>query len=328
MISRHLSALLILGAASWSAAAAEGTRHSLYAPEPRLLAESALSTDAAPSIEQEYVWFGDRPVAQFDDAAGTLRWTFADHLKTPVLQTTSTGTIAWRAEAEPYGALHVVRAGPAVRQPLRFPGQEQDEASSGLSYNVNRWYRAAQGRYTQPDPIGLGASLNLFDYAAQNPATWSDPLGLMKVDSSCFADGMCGGCGFGLLEAQEQFRNFFRPGWGRSKPKCHQMLVDLAHKYRAPGPWGAITCMEQASNTMTIKCPGDFGADGGPPLNNHIDPAIVWVQDNSCKKRKLPGTLLNTVFHEALHNCGGPPDAGPFAGQYLTYDITDTCLSE
>jgi RHS repeat-associated protein len=328
LIVGRLSPALAIAAISLTAFAAEGTRVSLYTPEERLLAESAVSADATPVIEQEYVWFGDRPVAQFDAAEGTLRWTFVDHLKTPVLQTAANRTIAWRAEAEPYGRIDVLRAGAEVRQPLRFPGQEQDDGAAGLSYNVNRWYRPASGRYTQADPIGLSASLNLFAYAGQNPETYSDPLGLMEVDSSCYNDGQCGGCGFKSKEAAEQFKTFFSPGWGRGKPKCHQMLVDLARSHRGPGPFGAVTCMEQASNTMVIKCSGDFGAFGGPGLTTMIDPGIIWIQEKGCQNRNLPGFLLDVVFHEALHNCGSPADAGPFRGQMLAYEITDTCLNE
>ncbi len=173
--------IILVMASSWSASADEGTRYSLYTPERRLLAESARSTDAAPAMEQEYVWFGNRPVAQFDGAAATLRWTFSDHLATPVLQTAANGTVAWRAEAEPYGSIHVVRDGPAIRQPLGFPGQEREDGSSELTYNIERWYRAKWGRYTQSDPIGLRGGVNLYAYAAGSPTRRVDPQGTVSI---------------------------------------------------------------------------------------------------------------------------------------------------
>jgi uncharacterized protein RhaS with RHS repeats len=48
------------------------------------------------------------------------------------------------------------------------------------SYNIFRWYRAAWGRYTQADPIGLQAGVNLYGYVEGNPINREDPLGLIS----------------------------------------------------------------------------------------------------------------------------------------------------
>jgi YD repeat-containing protein len=111
-------------------------RYSFYSPELQLLAE----TDAtlAPSMAYEYVWFAGRPLAQLDIATSTVHWTFADHLGTPLLQTDASATIDWRAEHEPYGRVHTFRARATRHQPLRFPGQEYDDAVSDREYNVFR----------------------------------------------------------------------------------------------------------------------------------------------------------------------------------------------
>ena len=66
---------------------------------------------------------------------------------------------------------------PGVTFNLRFPGQYFDEESN-LSYNYLRSYQAAQGRYTQGDPIGLEGGLNRFGYGEQNPISFTDALGL------------------------------------------------------------------------------------------------------------------------------------------------------
>jgi hypothetical protein len=56
----------------------------------------------SPSIRHELVWFAGRPVAQL--APGQpLRFTFTDHLGTPIFQTATDTTILWHAEHEPFG---------------------------------------------------------------------------------------------------------------------------------------------------------------------------------------------------------------------------------
>jgi RHS repeat-associated protein len=50
--------------------------------------------------------------------------------------------------------------------------------ASGLLYMRNRYYDPAQGRFTQPDPIGLAGGLNLYGFANGDPVGYSDPYGL------------------------------------------------------------------------------------------------------------------------------------------------------
>ena len=59
-----------------------------------------------------------------------------------------------------------------------LPGQYFD-AESGLSYDVNRDYEPATGRYMQSDPIGLNGGMSTFSYALANPANQSDLFGLV-----------------------------------------------------------------------------------------------------------------------------------------------------
>jgi RHS repeat-associated protein len=57
---------------------------------------------------------------------------------------------------------------------------EQADAS-GLMYRRNRYYNPQTGRFTQPDPIGVGGGLNAYGFAAGDPVNYSDPLGLCPL---------------------------------------------------------------------------------------------------------------------------------------------------
>ncbi len=175
--------LELISAALFTAAVSQGAdvRLALYSPESELLAETASGTSSQPPIEQEYIWFAERPVAQFDGAAQSIRYTLSDHLATPTLQTGVDATVRWRAEFEPYGAIHAIRAGAELRQPLRMPGQEADAASGDRVYNMHRWYRPSWGLYTQPDPVDEDGFTHPYLYVNAHPLVSADPLGLYET---------------------------------------------------------------------------------------------------------------------------------------------------
>jgi RHS repeat-associated protein len=167
-----------------------------YSPELRPLRTVTQSYNGYLSWDfvssREFVWFSDLPVAQIDAVpdefglpAETVRYTFTDHLGTPILQTDDTGTIKWRAEYDPYGHLRTLITGNREDQPLRLPGQEAFVSPSdrgsiepGEYYNIFRWYRSGWGRYTQADPLYMNSETSLYAYVDGNPIRWKDRLGL------------------------------------------------------------------------------------------------------------------------------------------------------
>ena len=157
-------------------------RYFLYTPELHLMAETELTTAPHPIVDNEYIWFDGMPVAQ-QDSTGETRWTFTDHLGTPILQTSSLQGIVWRAEYEPYGRIFELRA-QDIHQPLRLPGQEAEQLNGGAngatekSYSVFRWYDADAGRFQELDPLGFSDGPNTFIYVQDHPTRFTDPLGL------------------------------------------------------------------------------------------------------------------------------------------------------
>ena len=122
------------------------TQYFFYTPEMSLLSHTTIqSGGGTPVIETDYIWFAGLPVAQESPAAPETRFTFADHLGTPFLQTTGTGTPTWHVEYDPYGTVYRTRTGTLSDQRLRFPGQEYDEQTPERAYNIFRGTDLAGG---------------------------------------------------------------------------------------------------------------------------------------------------------------------------------------
>jgi len=67
-----------------------------------------------------------------------------DHLGTPQMLTTASGTVVWSAQYTAFGSA-TVELGSTVENNLRFPGQYYDE-ETGLHYNYHRYYDPGTGR--------------------------------------------------------------------------------------------------------------------------------------------------------------------------------------
>jgi RHS repeat-associated protein len=100
--------------------------------------------------------------------------------------------------------------------PLRFPGQYHD-AETGLSYNVERYYDPADGRFRSPDPLGLTPQPNPHTYV-RNPMAFADPLGLGPVEVQA--------------PAGARFDHLNRPGYS------NYLLVDQNGKPYYSGMYG------------------------------------------------------------------------------------------
>lgn len=146
----------------------------------------------APNQESASIfYFAGRPVAvlKLFSSSSSLTFLSTDHLGTPVLATSDTGSLAWQGGFEPFGA-DWSGAG-AAGMFLRFPGQWEDEVwnsselPNDLYQNLHRWYESGIGKYLQPDLIGLRGGIHLFLYAFGNPISFRDRWGLQATDQEC-----------------------------------------------------------------------------------------------------------------------------------------------
>ena len=155
----------------------------------------------------EYIWLPTEdgnsiPVGMYRN--GKFFAIHPDHLGTPRLVSDEDNQPVWQwpysafGDNKPTGILKAthnprqaititpppLKATTPIEMNLRMPGQYFDE-ESGLFYNYFRSYNAAQGRYTQSDPIGLGGGLNRFGYVDQDPLNSIDPHGERKLAEIC-----------------------------------------------------------------------------------------------------------------------------------------------
>jgi RHS repeat-associated protein len=133
-------------------------------------------------IVRHYLYWQGRPLAfvEVDPARPgriqRLVHLVTDHLGTPQIALDGAGRLLWEGHYDSLGALRDARG--SLRQPLRLPGQYHDE-ETGLHDNYLRTYDPRQGRYLEPDPLGLAGGLNRHAYVNGNPHLASDPLGLI-----------------------------------------------------------------------------------------------------------------------------------------------------
>ena len=284
----------------YRAASATTTAHHLYTPELSLLARRDVTSNGG----LELVWFAGAPVAQEPwGVTGSTKWTFTDHLGTPLLQTNSSKAVVWRAEYEPFGNVYAMRTGTKDDQPLRFPGQMRlFDGATGTEerYNVFRWHRSGWGRYTQADPAHLRDDRNLFAYAAENPLTFIDPDGRMETNGP----GCINGCPSGR-------------SWNETRSdrlqKAFTAVCNDAKANRFSSDFDGLTdCVrKQCQKLRTIVCDDPVKCQRntlGEMLEDQPTSILVCPYSDDGK----PGNCTNkgTIFHEMMHKCWGRAPSG------------------
>jgi RHS repeat-associated protein len=164
----------------------------------QIIAEYEASGANALVWKTSYIYLGGRLLATTSGAGGTeTRFHHPDRLGTRLV-TDAVGTVVSEQWTLPFGNMQPFTSVPGGENPYqhptlgnpskkRFTSYDRSEAT-GLDYAVNRFYSPQQGRFTQVDPIGMGAAslgnpqtLNMYAYCGNDPINHIDPDGLFGL---------------------------------------------------------------------------------------------------------------------------------------------------
>ncbi|NPC59189.1 RHS repeat-associated core domain-containing protein [Caenimonas soli] len=254
----------------------------------------------------EYIWLPTEdgqaiPIGLYKN--GKFYSVHSDHLGTPRLMTDQDRKPLWQWPYSGFGSNRTTgplaaitissnqaalkRTKPLIEVNLRFAGQYFDDEDN-LADNHFRLYQQTQGRYTQPDPIGLVGGWNRFSYVEGNPLMYTDPEGLVAQGIVDFGAGM----GDVILFGQGQrLRDLFDVDGG----------IDQCSDEYSAGEWAGIAASMATGLAGGLKAAGAKGAGkefshwipnrmGGPrsTWNGNFVPAATHALSDPYRYRFMP----------------------------------------
>jgi RHS repeat-associated protein len=177
------------------------------ASNQRLVTQDGSETS---NLRTYYFWDGERVIAEYKESGSTPSWVknniylggrllatqqpgsvagteavafhHPDHLGTRLVTDPANGS-QFEQSTLPFGTGFSAETTGTTNR--RFTSYERNQ-TTGLDYAINRHYDPAQGRFTQPDPLGQRASnlsdpqtLNLYSYCGNDPVNREDADGLL-----------------------------------------------------------------------------------------------------------------------------------------------------
>lgn len=147
------------------------------------------SAQSTPYYNKSYIYAGSRLLMTNRVVSGSEVKEFhhPDRLGTQLVTNGGTGT-SYRQTTFPFGTSIAAETTGNSNQIFTSYDRSPASGGTGLDYAVNRTYSKGQSRFTQVDPIAMGAvevgnpqSNNLYAYTQNSPTDFMDPSGLQLV---------------------------------------------------------------------------------------------------------------------------------------------------
>jgi len=276
-------------------------------------------------IERRYLW----GAVQDELLAIGDNWALRDHLNTVRKVVNAKGKVISTLEYNAFGKL--VNA--TGDKPLfRYTGKMFDD-STGLQWNINRWYDANVGRWISEDPIGFrGRDWNLLRYVANRVLVAVDAKGLFLCS---FCPPTCGLMPIGFRE------DFTVTDWRvmdrfKGHPNAVDIMLDLIEATQLLGTvLDALGFVGGAFQSLTamleVILDIGVGISISGPLENAINQAIqqliqqipsapttaavaIWVKVNfkACRTTRGPCCVC-TKRHWNQEHAWYRTDLGPLS---------------
>jgi RHS repeat-associated protein len=260
-----------------------------------------------------------------------------DHLGSTRLITDASGNVVSRYDYTPFGS----EIGPSFRTVSgtalagyaadwtnpKFTGKPRDyETTLGLDYFGARYFSAAQGRFTSPDPLGGNLadpqSLNRYTYVLNNPLRYTDPTGMYTCQDSTDCSSA----------ADKKF-----------EAALASLRTSTGDTARAAAAYGGVN----EDNGVTVGFDLTKRGENGSTVSTLASDAngVVRAESAVTISSKISGDdLASTVGHEGSHvadaqdvvNSGITPDgqelhAGmnitPYQSEQRAYGVTNAILA-
>jgi RHS repeat-associated protein len=152
-----------------------------YLIDPTGLGNVIAEYDGTGALQKHYTYGLD--LASALPSGGTHSYYHFDGSGNTAQITGAAGSIQNSYTFLPFG--EKISSSETMANPFTFVGQYGVRDDGNGLYNMrNRWYDPALGRFTRPDPLGIGGGdANLYRYVGNRPTDLVDPMGLDSVDT-------------------------------------------------------------------------------------------------------------------------------------------------